>query len=280
MTAAHRGGVPLRVLQLAAKAVSSLLLAGVVVLFAGLAIGPHLAGYRTETMLSASMSPYIRPGDIAVDTVQPLSKLRTGQIITFHIPTGDHRVVSHRVIALTRTAGGEVDVRTKGDANTAPDQWTAHLSGGQVWRVRTVIPRLGHLIGLLRGPNLRLLLPAGLAAFAADALPRPGTPRPGTPRPGAPRPGLIMSRHTTISHRCWSRRAAGLVLPAAATAILTAAPALARTSGTRTASAGYTSATLAPPTALTLTKSCSTTSSTSSSRWAGPRRPRRSPPAT
>jgi len=187
--AAHRGGVPLRVLQLAAKAVSSLLLAGVVVLFAGLAIGPHLAGYRTETMLSASMSPLIRPGDIAVDTVQPLSALRTGQVITFHIPTGDHRVVSHRVIALTRTAGGGVDVRTKGDANTAPAQWTAHLSGGQVWRVRTVIPRLGHLIGLLRGPNLRLLLPAGLAAFAADALlgisrrPAPAHPAPAHPDP-------------------------------------------------------------------------------------------------
>ncbi len=76
-----------------------------------------------------------------------------------------------------------------------------------------------------------------------------------------------MSRHTTPSHRRWSRRAAWLVLPAAATAILTAAPALARTSGTRTASAGYTSATLAPPTALTFTKTCST-SSTVTLRWA------------
>ncbi len=192
--AAHRCGVPLRVLRIAAKAVSSLLLAGVVVLFAGLALGPHLAGYRTETMLSASMSPLIRPGDIAVDTVQPLSALRAGQIITFHVPTGDHRVVSHRVIALTRTAGGGVDVRTKGDANTAPDQWTAHLAGGRIWRVRTVIPRLGHLIGLLRGPNLGLLLPVGLAAFAANALlgiwrrPTPAHPAPAHPDPAHPDP--------------------------------------------------------------------------------------------
>ena len=33
-----------------------------VVAFAGLAVGPHVLGYRTMTMLTASMSPVHRPG--------------------------------------------------------------------------------------------------------------------------------------------------------------------------------------------------------------------------
>jgi len=157
-------------LRLAGKAISTGLLAVTLVLFAALAVGPHLAGYRTETMLTASMRPLIRPGDVAVDTAEPLTAVRVGQIITYRIPTQDHRVVSHRVIALTRTAGGGLQVRTKGDANTTPDQWTAQLAGQQVWRVRAVIPHLGRLIGLLRGPALAWLLRAAAAVFALEVL--------------------------------------------------------------------------------------------------------------
>jgi len=159
-----------RPLTKAVRAGTSLLLLAAVLLFAALAVGPHLLGYRTVTMLSGSMSPVIRPGDVIVDTQLPVAALHPGQIITYQVPTGDHRVVSHRVIAVTRTAAGVVSVRTKGDANASPDQWTAQLQGQRVWQVRIVIPRLGSLIGLLRGPNLMRLVLVSLLLLAADGL--------------------------------------------------------------------------------------------------------------
>jgi len=207
-----------------------------------------------------------------VDTVQPLSALRAGQIITFHIPTGDHRVVSHRVIALTRTAGGGVDVRTKGDANTGPRpvDRPPERGAGLASPDRHPPSRAPDRPAARTQPSAAATRPGWppsppTPCSASGAAPPRRTPTRHTPtRPDMSRPD--MSRHTTPSHRCWSRRAAWLVLPAAATAILTAAPALARTSRTAAASAGYTSATLAPPTALTFTKTCSG-SSTVTLRW-------------
>ncbi len=133
-------------------------------------------------MLTGSLSPVIRPGDSAVDTLEPVSALRPGQIITYQVPLEDHRVVSHRIVSVSRTPGGAVTVRTKGDANASADPWTAQLQGQQIWRVRTVVPRLGALIGLLRGPYLMRLVLVTLLLLAADGLVsiwrRPAPPAP------------------------------------------------------------------------------------------------------
>ena len=39
-----------------------------IVTFLGLAVGPHVFGYRTLTMLTGSMAPEIDPGDVVVVT--------------------------------------------------------------------------------------------------------------------------------------------------------------------------------------------------------------------
>ena len=75
--------------------------------------------------------------------------MRVGQVISYHIPVGDHHVQSHRVIEVVR-GGGQPLVRTKGDANTAPDPWTARLNGSTAWQVRAVVPKAGWAIVWLR----------------------------------------------------------------------------------------------------------------------------------
>ena len=46
-----------------------------IVAFAGLAVGPHVFGYRTMTMLTGSMSPWIDPGDVVITTPIPVSEV-------------------------------------------------------------------------------------------------------------------------------------------------------------------------------------------------------------
>jgi signal peptidase len=115
---------------------------------------PNLGWYRTETVLSGSMKPYFSPGDIVVVTPEATRDVRAGQVISYHIPVGDHHVQSHRVIEVVR-GGAHPLVRTKGDANAAPDPWTARLNGGTAWQVRAVVPKAGWAMVWLRTPAIR-----------------------------------------------------------------------------------------------------------------------------
>lgn len=122
----------------------------------GLGLLPRTGWYRPVTVLSGSMQPAFSPGDMVVVTPEPVSAVRVGQVISYRIPVGDHHVQSHRVIAVTRR-DGQVSVRTKGDANAAPDPWTATLHGETVWHVRTVLPKLGWIVFWLRAPLVHQL---------------------------------------------------------------------------------------------------------------------------
>jgi len=123
-----------------------------VLTFALLAIGPHVFGYRTMTMLTGSMAPEIEPGDITIVTPISVTDVTEGMVITYHIPIDDHRVVTHRVVSVERGPAGTVTVQTKGDANEAVDPWDATLKGDTAYQVRAVVPALGHVIQALRAP--------------------------------------------------------------------------------------------------------------------------------
>src|SRR5918994_1330579 len=74
---------------------------GVAVLaFLVLALGPHLLGYRTMTMLTASMAPEIDPGDVTVVTPIAISEVTDGMVITYHKPVDDRSLVTHRVVSV------------------------------------------------------------------------------------------------------------------------------------------------------------------------------------
>lgn len=148
------------------SAVSTLLFATALLALLSMTVGPRVFGYRTATMLTGSMAPGIVPGDVIVDTQEPVNRVAIGQIITYHIPVEDHRVESHRVIWVGHDKAGHVLIRTKGDANPIADPWTAQLGTGPVWRVRGVVPMAGTVIRALRDPMVHtalvLVLPAAL----------------------------------------------------------------------------------------------------------------------
>jgi signal peptidase I len=128
------------------------------VAFAVLAVGPHVFGYRTMTMLTGSMAPEIEPGDITIVTPISVDDVTEGMVITYHIPIDDHRVVTHRVVSVERNPAGAITVQTKGDANEANDPWVATLQGDTAYQVRAVVPEVGSVIQALRAPMIAPVL--------------------------------------------------------------------------------------------------------------------------
>lgn len=122
-----------------------------VVALLGLGLGPRLGGYRVMTVLSASMRPTMAEGSLIVQTAVPLNRVGVGDVVTYRIPTEDRRVVTHRVVEVVM-AGDHPVVRTKGDANAAPDPWLARLEGDRIWSVRFALPRAGYAVQALRQP--------------------------------------------------------------------------------------------------------------------------------
>jgi signal peptidase I len=147
-----------------------LLLATSFAAFAIVAIGPHVFGYRTMTMLTGSMSPQIDPDDVVLTTPLDVEDVAVGMVISYHIPIDDHRVVTHRVVSVERGADGTVTVQTKGDANTAEDPWRATLEGDTAYQVRAVVPEIGHAIQWLREPVVSKALVYGAPALLAGWL--------------------------------------------------------------------------------------------------------------
>jgi signal peptidase len=146
----------LRVPRRLAAVASQLALVVALAALIGLGLLPRMGWYRPVTVLSGSMEPAFAPGDMVVVTPEPVGAVRAGQVISYRIPVGDHHVQSHRVIAVLQR-NGQVSVRTKGDANATADPWTATLHGDTVWRVRTVLPKLGWIVFWLRSPLVHQL---------------------------------------------------------------------------------------------------------------------------
>jgi signal peptidase I len=141
-----------------------------IIAFAVLAVGPHVLGYRTLTMLTGSMAPRINPGDVTISTPVTTSEITPGMVITYHMPIADHSLVTHRVVSVAHGADGAVTVQTKGDANDAKDPWTATLQGDTAYQVRAVVPGIGHVIRLLRTPAVAPVLLSGAPTLLAGWL--------------------------------------------------------------------------------------------------------------
>ncbi len=147
-----------RVLRRLGRVVTSLLVAAALAFFLFFAVGPHVLGYRTATMLTGSMEPGIMVGDVVVTAERPVADVAVGDVITYHIPIEDHRVETHRITEVIRGEDGSVAVRTKGDNNPNVDPWVATLEGESVWEVQAVIPQVGSVIRALRTPVLNDVL--------------------------------------------------------------------------------------------------------------------------
>jgi signal peptidase len=151
----------LRLLRIATTSV----LLGVGLGVFGVIVAPSLVGGRSLTVLSGSMDPALKVGDIVIDRQVSPADVRVGDVITFSDPEGTDKLITHRVRQL-RIADGTAHVVTKGDNTNAVERWEMP-AGGSLGRVEYRVPLLGFLVFWLHGPFARLgliVLPALLLA--------------------------------------------------------------------------------------------------------------------
>ena len=137
---------------------------------AGFAIGIALAlaaplafDARPLVVLSGSMEPALRTGDVSVvRSIAPLDA-RPGDIVTFRDPDNAERLITHRVRAM-HVQGDAVVFRTRGDANNVSERWRVPATG-EIGRVIYRIPKLGWALAYARSKGLFVLLLGGALAL-------------------------------------------------------------------------------------------------------------------
>jgi signal peptidase len=182
--AAPRGVGPSRALRRSYDVMTTLL--SIVIAMVGalalvISIATHHARYGQYTVLghpvlvvlSGSMSPAIRTGDLIVDSrvnAAQAASLGVGQIATFATAPGSTTYITHRIIRVVHGADGAVGYVTKGDANPSAD--TPPRAASLVVGVFDhKIPRGGYLLDSLHRPLvLALLVASPLLWFASGPL--------------------------------------------------------------------------------------------------------------
>jgi signal peptidase len=142
------------------------------------AAGPDVLGYRSFTVLTGSMVPTLRVGDVVVEKAVRPEQVRIGDIVTFRDPARRGRLITHRVTSIA-IRGGQAAVHTKGDANTAGEEWSIATTE-QLGRVVHRVPAIGYIaVTSMQRPGrvICIVIPAiGLAAWALVAIWRPRRP--------------------------------------------------------------------------------------------------------
>ena len=129
-------------------------------------------GHPVMTVLSGSMTPVIRTGDLIVDnpvTAAQARNLHVGQIISVREAPGSQTIITHRIVAV-KHAHGTVSYITKGDANNAPDT-PLRPASDVIGVFRFAIPRGGYVLAALHRPLvLGLLLASPVLWFLTGPL--------------------------------------------------------------------------------------------------------------
>ena len=89
---------------------------------------PVIFGYGIFNVVSDSMAPTIKTGDVIISKKVPVETLSEGDIITFYSrdPSIYGRPNTHRIISVSKADDGGYLFKTKGDGNELVDSYPVH----------------------------------------------------------------------------------------------------------------------------------------------------------
>jgi signal peptidase len=83
---------------------------------------PSIGGVSPMIVLTDSMYPTIKSGDLVICNTAKAKDVKEGDIMSFFDPAGNgSTVVTHRVVEVITNEDGSLSFRTRGDANNADD---------------------------------------------------------------------------------------------------------------------------------------------------------------
>ncbi len=136
------------------------------------AVASYISGsppFFVETDNPSSMGSTISYGSLVLAYKEPFSSIGVGDIIVFHDPRGDPRIIMHRVVAVVQ-CGTSRCLETKGDNNVTnpiPDPWNVTASD-YIGSIVLVVPYVGYLspsMWSLQGLPLYALLASAALVF-------------------------------------------------------------------------------------------------------------------
>lgn len=101
-------------------------------------VAPKLIGWHSDVLLTGSMAPTMRIGDVVAYQPVPASRVQPGQVMLFHDPAQPGHLLSHRFVR--RLPDGMMV--TRGDANGHDDS-TPVPERSVIGVARIDIPRVG-----------------------------------------------------------------------------------------------------------------------------------------
>jgi signal peptidase len=120
-------------------------------------------------VLSPSMRPTYREGDLLVVRSVPTAELELGDVVVLAHADDPSRPFAHRIAELEHRAAG-VEVRTRGDANLALDPETLLISSPRTTVVIGRIPSAGRLFLALGSGISRALTSLMMVLFLTVAV--------------------------------------------------------------------------------------------------------------
>ncbi|MBC8080473.1 MAG: signal peptidase I [Gorillibacterium sp.] len=125
---------------------------------------PTLFGYQLKVVLSGSMEPGIKTGSIiAVKTGRDMNRLAEGDVITFQeMVNEEKRLITHRILNVTKQPTGQVLYQTKGDNNDNPDSKLVLSQNVVAVYTGFTLPYVGFLLNFFKskiGNVLILIIP-------------------------------------------------------------------------------------------------------------------------
>lgn len=146
--------------------------AGLLLVVVGIAVAVIIVPWATNsvalTVLTRSMEPAYPPGTLViVKPVEP-EEIAIGDVITYQIQSGEAEYLTHRVVAISRTTGGELSFTTKGDNNSQADAEPVRevQVQGRLWYS---LPWIGYLNTAVGGGGKTWLVIGGAVALFAYA---------------------------------------------------------------------------------------------------------------
>ncbi len=158
-------------LHFAGQILSWTVLVVVLAVAAVMIVIPKAAGATAYTVLTSSMEPGLPAGSLAVVRPVDPAEVRTGDVITYQLKSGEPAVVTHRVVGVGETLEGELRVTTRGDANgTDDDPVLAAQIRGRLWYQ---MPWLGYINSIFSGQQrqaVTIIAVTALLAYSAFML--------------------------------------------------------------------------------------------------------------